>query len=84
MLPRDQELYDLVTRAPHPKSLPCQVLRLWSCGKGDKTFLICHLTSCGHMIKAHITLSVGAPHPNYHCAKYGSGDITFLLSRDTP
>ena len=34
-----------------------------SCGRGDGTFLICHVASCDHVIKGHMTLLVAAPSP---------------------
>ena len=35
------------------------------CGRQDRTFLICYMTSCDYEIKSYTTLCVGAPHPNW-------------------
>ena len=34
-----------------------------SCGRGDRTFPVCHFITCGYLITDHMTLWVQSPHP---------------------
>lgn len=61
---------DLISESPptighHPNKFGASS----SCGSGDVTFLISHVT-CDHVVKGHITLRVGSIHPSHYCAKF--------------
>lgn len=48
-----------------------------SCGSGDQTFLICHVTLSDHVIKKHVTL-VNV----YSCYRKGVASLTCHVTRD--
>ena len=41
-----------------------------SCGRGDRTYLICNMTWCDHKIKGHINFQKGTSDPSYQCTKF--------------
>ena len=49
--------------APQPKSTFSKFDTYRSCGRGDITLLICHVTSRDHVIKRTCDIVGGSPHP---------------------